>query len=168
MAISVEQLKEFFRHHAAGVSLVTTFSDTGEPFGFTASSLASLSADPALATVNLAKATSTAKTLKVGSRVAIHTLAADHYHLAAELSGPRDERFKSSSWNLSEVAPINAEASAILIGEVVELLDFSGSLIVVVAGQSAEFIEYPDLPLVYFNRQYLQASNLATESLHKC
>lgn len=167
MAISVEQFKEFFRHHAAGVSIVTTFADTGEPYGFTASSLASLSADPALATVNLAKATSTAKVLKVGSKVAIHTLAANHFELAAELSGPREERFKSPNWNFNDVAPINLEASAILIGEVVELIDFSGSLIVVIGGQIAKFIEYPELPLVYFNRQYLQAGKLATESLHK-
>lgn len=167
MSISIDQFKEFFRHHAAGVSLVTVFDADLTPFGFTASSLASLSADPALATVNLAKNTSTAKILSVGSRVAIHTLSADNFELAAELSGPREKRFTHSGWDLGGDSPINREASAILLGDVVDLLDFAGSQIVVIRGDSATFNQYPDLPLVYFNRQYLQAGELATQTLHK-
>lgn len=167
MAISIDQFKEFFRHHAAGVSLVTVFSDDRTPFGFTASSLASLSADPALATVNLAKNTSTAKVLKPGSKVAVHTLSADNFELAAELSGPRENRFTHSGWNFEGNSPTNREASAILLGEVLEILDFEGSQIVVISGDAATFNQYPDLPLVYFNRQYLQAGELATQTLHK-
>ena len=167
MVISVDQFKEFFRHHAAGVSLVTVFADDRTPFGFTASSLASLSADPGLATVNLAKNTSTAKVLKVGSKVAVHTLSADNFELAAELSGPREKRFTHTGWNLEADAPTNREASAILLGEVVEILDFAGSQIVVISGDAATFNQYPDLPLVYFNRQYLQVGELATQTLHK-
>ena len=167
MSISIDQFKEFFRHHAAGVSLVTVFDADRTPFGFTASSLASLSADPALATVNLAKNTSTAKVLKPGSKVAVHTLSADNFELAAELTGPRENRFTHSGWNLEGNSPTNREASAILLGEVLEILDFEGSQIVVISGDAATFNQCPDLPLVYFNRQYLQAGELATQTLHK-
>ena len=155
MGISAETLKEFFRHHAAGVSLVTTFSSEGVPYGFTASSLASLSADPALATVNLAKGTSTASILKVGSPVAIHALSAQNADLAAELAGPRENRFKSKLWDLSGLAPVNQAASAVLSGVVSEIHEVAGSLIIVIAADEADLREFPQTPLVYFNRKYL-------------
>lgn len=155
MSISPDQFKEFFRHHGAGVSIVTTFDGNKTPYGFTASSLASLSAEPAMATVNLARGTSTAGILQIGSAVAIHTLAADNLELAQELAGPRENRFQSSGWNLGMSAPVNQTASAVLLGEVEHLFEIAGSLIIVVAGHEVDLRKFPEKPLIYFNRKYL-------------
>jgi flavin reductase (DIM6/NTAB) family NADH-FMN oxidoreductase RutF len=155
MSISADQYKEFFRHHGAGVSIVTTFDENRSPFGFTASSLASLSTDPALASVNLAKGTSTAGVLKIGSPIAIHTLSAQNQNLAAELAGPRENRFSSQGWDLSGAAPVNSEASAVMVGQVEKLFEVAGSLMIVVSGTEVELRVFPETPLIYFNRKYL-------------
>ncbi|MEY4409955.1 MAG: hypothetical protein RLZ99_428, partial [Actinomycetota bacterium] len=138
MSLTPEQFKEFFRHHAAGVSLVTVFDENRHPYGFTASSLASLSAEPAHATVNLAANTSTSKIIKIGSKVSVHTLAKDHLALAKELAGPREERFTSEGWNLELAAPENRNASAILRAEVAEIHSVAGSLIIVLRATESE------------------------------
>lgn len=155
MSISAEQFKEFFRHHAAGVSLVTVFDENRQPFGFTASSLASLSADPPFATVNLASNTSTSKVIKVGSRVSVHTLSFENLDLAHELAGPRENRFQSLGWDLTSHSPENNKASAILRGEVSEIHQVAGSLIIVIAANEAKTFEFPSKPLVYFNREFI-------------
>lgn len=155
MSITSETFKEFFRHHAAGVSLVTTFNSAREPFGFTASSLASLSAEPAYATVNLAANTSTSKVISVGSQVSIHTLAHSELDLAKELAGPKEHRFQSEGWDLSKAAPENERASAILRGEVQEIHRVADSLIIVVRAGSSDLKTFPIRPLIYFNREFI-------------
>lgn len=155
MSITAGQFKEFFRHHAAGVSLVTVFSKDREAFGFTASSLASLSADPAYATVNLAANTSTSKIIEVGSRVSIHTLSREQLSLAQELAGPRENRFQSEGWDLTLDAPENKNASAILRAEVSEIHPVAGSLILVLKAHESNTFTFPERPLVYFNREFI-------------
>lgn len=155
MSLTPEQFKEFFRHHAAGVSLITVFDENRQPYGFTASSLASLSAEPAHATVNLAANTSTSKIIKIGSKVSVHTLAKDRLALAKELAGPREERFTSEGWSLELAAPENRNASAILRAEVAEIHSVAGSLIIVLRATESETFTFPEHPLVYFNREFI-------------
>lgn len=155
MSISQDQFKEFFRHHASGVSLVTVFDEDLTPFGFTASSLASLSAEPAYATVNLAANTSTSKIVEIGSRVAIHTLAFEELALAKELAGPRENRFQSDGWDLDGLAPENQKASAILRGEVAQIHKVAESLIIVIKADEVELGQFPASPLIYFNREFI-------------
>jgi len=156
MSISSEQFKDFFRHHGAGVSAITAFDEAGQPFGFTASSLASLSARPALATVNLAQSSSTAEVLRIGSKIAIHALSSENQAIAAELAGPRAQRFKSSGWDLGQGAPINQHANAILFGEVAQIYPVAESLILVIDCKAVDSRSFPERPLIYFNREYLK------------
>lgn len=156
MSLSIEQFKDFFRHHGAGVSAITTFGPGGEPFGFTASSLASLSAEPAFATVNLAKSSSTAVVLEIGSRVSVHALSSENQAIAAALAGPRESRFQSDSWDLSGPVPVNKSASSIIIGDVAEIISVAESLILVIECQEVISGEFPQKPLIYFNREYLK------------
>jgi flavin reductase (DIM6/NTAB) family NADH-FMN oxidoreductase RutF len=155
MTLSAEPFKDFFRHHGAGVSLITAFDPEGNPIGFTASSLASLSAAPALATVNLASSSSTAKFLQKGLPVAIHALGFNQSEFATQLAGPKTERFSSEGWDFSRTAPIHQSATAVLLGQVSELYTVAESLIVVIAADSVNLGDFPERPLVYFNRQYL-------------
>ncbi|RIJ62650.1 flavin reductase, partial [Clavibacter lycopersici] len=59
-----------FRRHAAGVAVVTTRDAHGSPVGFTATSLASVSADPPLASFSLARTASSAAALAAAEHVA--------------------------------------------------------------------------------------------------
>lgn len=138
------------------MSLITTFDPDGLPAGFTASSLASLSIDPALATVNVAASSSTAAVLKVGLKVTIHTLSNTNAELADELSGPREGRFKSEGWQLDGAAPINPNASAVLQGQVSQLIRVAESFIVIIEGLEVSPTQFPEKPLIYFNRSYLK------------
>lgn len=156
MSLSKEQFKEFFRHHGAGVSMISAFSPDGKPAGFTASSLASLSIEPALATVNIAASSSTAAVLKVGLKVTIHTLSDANSELADELAGPRESRFQSEGWQLDGAAPVNPMASAVLHGQVSQLIRVAESFIVIVEGLEVSLTQFPEKPLIYFNRSYLK------------
>lgn len=155
MSLSQEQFKEFFRHHGAGVSLITTSSPDGKPAGFTASSLASLSIEPPLATVNVGASSSTAALLKVGLQVTIHTLSNADSGLAEEMAGPRESRFQSEGWQLDGAAPVNPRASAVLHGQVSQLIRVADSFIVIIEGLEVTLTQFPERPLIYFNRSYM-------------
>src|SRR3954454_5142769 len=77
--------KQAFRRHAAGVAVVTARDASGAPVGFTATSLASLAADPPLATFNMARTASTWGAIQASDHVAIAMLGARNREIARKL-----------------------------------------------------------------------------------
>ena len=53
--IDARDLRRAFGHFATGVTIVTTLDEAGAPCGFTANSFTSVSIDPPLLLVNIAK-----------------------------------------------------------------------------------------------------------------
>lgn len=137
------------------MALITTSDEQGNPYGFAASSLASLSAEPPLATVNLALSSSTAQILQVGSPLALHALSKRERNLAEQLAGPRGQRFESSGWSFELGVPVHDAVATVALGQVVRLYQVEQALIVVIELTRTLVGEAATKPLVYYNREYL-------------
>src|SRR5258708_1588182 len=79
--------RQSFRRHAAGVAIITALTPDGTPVGFTATSVASLSAVPPLATFNIARSASSWSAIADTDRVVIHMLGVRNRDVAQKLAG---------------------------------------------------------------------------------
>lgn len=84
---------EVFRRHGSGVAIVTLRKSSGEPTGFTATSLASLSLLPPRATFNMSIMASSWPAISSSDSLLIHTLGQSNLELAQKFSGDANERF---------------------------------------------------------------------------
>jgi len=80
-SITADEFKTAFRGHPGGVALVTATGPSG-PVAFTATSVASVSADPPLLVFSIAGEASAAPTITTADTVVVHLLDADHLDLA--------------------------------------------------------------------------------------
>jgi flavin reductase (DIM6/NTAB) family NADH-FMN oxidoreductase RutF len=153
---ATEAFKQSFRRHAAGVAVITSLAPDGSPVGFTATSLASLSAVPPLATFNMSQAASAWGAMTVGNRVAIHTLGPKGQLLASRMAADHDLRFVGDHWTRGlHGVPLLVGATSWMIGTIVEILRVHGAAMVVVEVESGGLGEDDDA-LIYHERQYMK------------
>jgi flavin reductase (DIM6/NTAB) family NADH-FMN oxidoreductase RutF len=149
-----EALKATFRRHASGVAIITSSASSGQPIGFTATSVTSLGSNPPLVTFNIAQGSSSYPHLTVGKLVAIHTLGTENLELAQLMAGPKELRFKGSYQVGPENTPLFSEASAVLLARVRAKHEVESNAVVVLDAIEA-FEGKPTDPLLYFQRGYL-------------
>ncbi|MCU1553075.1 MAG: flavin oxidoreductase, partial [Arthrobacter sp.] len=90
--------KEMFRRHAAGVAIITA-NYNGVPFGFTATSVASLSAKPPRFTFNMARTSSSWPAVANTTYIGVHMLGLENQDLADRFARTRN-RFEGDHWEL--------------------------------------------------------------------
>ena len=89
-----ELLRTAFRQHAAGVAIVTACDTVaGRPVGFTATSLASVSAEPPLLSFGVGTGASSWPVLATAEYVGVHVLGEDQRELAATFARSGADRF---------------------------------------------------------------------------
>ena len=152
---SVEALKNTFRHHASGVSVITLLDADQKPVGFTATSVTSLGATPPLASFNVASGSSTWPSLCSATWVAIHTLGENNQALAAKMATDHTKRFLDNDWEFGPKGlPIFPAATSVLIAAVREIHNVENNAVVIVdVVEGLSGIE--QRPLIYFQRNYL-------------
>lgn len=154
--VDVDAFKQAFRRHAAGVAAVTSLAPDGSPVGFTATSLASLAADPPLATFNMAQVSSAWPAMTIGNRVAIHTLGPRSLHLAQLMAGDNTVRFAGEHWTPGpHGVPILADATSWMLGTVIAVHPTYSNAVVVVQIEDGALGE-PDEALLYHERTYMR------------
>jgi len=89
-----DQFKRVLGHFASGVTVVTTWDAEGNPAGFTASSVTSVSLEPPLVLVCVAHTAQSYQALHTHGRFAINILHLEHEQVA--------RRFASSSTHSAE------------------------------------------------------------------
>lgn len=152
---------EAFRRHGAGISVVTALKKDGSPTGFTATSLASLSAAPPLATFNMSQTASSWASMKVGESVIIHMLSTENLDLAQTMAGEASERFSGGHWAPGpEGLPLLKGVSAWLHAKIVDTLEveFSATVAVRILGGN---VGPGGDALVYQGKDYRRAAPLA-------
>ena len=156
-----ELFRTAFRHHAAGVAILTAVWD-GVPYGFTATSLASLSADPPRFTFNMALSASSWPAVANGEYVGVHLLGLDHAGLATRFArGP--DRFSGDHWEPGPFGiPLLKDVRGWLLGRILLRLSF-GSNAVVVAEVVDGGIGPDGHPLLYHGGSYHRAAALEYE-----
>jgi flavin reductase (DIM6/NTAB) family NADH-FMN oxidoreductase RutF len=146
--------KHAFRRHAAGVAAITTLARDDSPVGFTATSLASLSAVPPLATFNMARSASSWAAIVAADRVIIHMLGARNRAIAEKLAGPHLDRFVGDHWRPGPYGlPILEGVTSWMIGRIVERVAVHNNAVVVVQIEGGG-MGTDDEALLYHKRTY--------------
>ena len=126
-------LLEFFRRHASGVAVITLVDELGTPYGFTATSVTSLGANPPLATFNVASGSSSWAALCKSSFVAMHSLSEANLGLAEKMSSAHQQRFIQDDWHRGpHNLPIFGEVSSVAIGKIREIHNVESNAVVIV------------------------------------
>ena len=156
MTVSSDDLRQWMRQWACGVTLVTAQDGRG-PHGMTVSSFTSLSLDPPLIMVSLEQGTRTHQMVREVGRFAVVMLRADQQDLAERFSGgvgDSDPRFDGVPHGPSPGgAPIPDTPLAYLDCQMVDSLSAGTHTIIVgqvTGGEAAD----SGAPLLYYNRDY--------------
>lgn len=152
-AVTSDAFRAIFRQHPAGVAVVA-LRDGDRPVGFTATSVVSVSADPALLTFSIAGTSSSWPALARAGSVTISFLAARQVDVSARFATSGVDRFAGVGWHwLPTGEPVLDDSLAWIRGDVVERVPVGAShLVVVHARETAR--GRAGAPLVYHDRAY--------------
>lgn len=140
------------------VFIVTLFRDDGRPHGFTATSVTSVSVDPASLVVFVNRANAGADIVEPSKPMALHVLGRDQEELSnrfagrAGVSGP--EKFNGVEWTERYDVPVLAESSDVFVGPIERVEPYHDHLMVGV--QVEDVINRDRVPLVYRAERYLK------------
>jgi flavin reductase (DIM6/NTAB) family NADH-FMN oxidoreductase RutF len=147
-------LRQAFRRHAAGVTVVTLAGPVG-PVGFTATSVSSLSAAPPLIAFSVSVTSSAASALLAASTVVVHLLSAGHEPIARRFATSGVDRFAAPiRWRaLPTGEPVLTDA-AVWLRARIEHRVAAGESYLVVAEVVDSHVDRDDDPLVYHDGRY--------------
>jgi flavin reductase (DIM6/NTAB) family NADH-FMN oxidoreductase RutF len=154
--VTADQFKSAFREHPGGVSLITADAGHG-PVALTATSVASVSADPPLLVFSVSALSSSAPTLTTAETVVVHLLDADQLPLAKLGATSGIDRFAdTSSWTrLVTGEPVFHDVPRWIRARVVNRFESGGSTVIVAHAVQVNVPEEPShRGLVYLNRQW--------------
>jgi flavin reductase (DIM6/NTAB) family NADH-FMN oxidoreductase RutF len=153
---TAEELRAVFRRHAAGVAIVTAAGGSA-PVGFTATSLASVSARPPLLSFNIARTSSSWPVVSLARHVGVHVLTDRQEELAARFATTGADRFGSPTvWRPGpRRVPVLAGCAAWMVG-VVEQRVAAGDHVIVVTRLLYAGVDAPaGGPLIHHDGRYL-------------
>jgi flavin reductase ActVB len=151
--VSAARFLDVMASFPAGVTITTTVAEDGRWWGFTASAFCSVSADPPLVLVCLAKTAECYPTFMAARQVAIHVLHPGTESLAMKFATRGADKFTGSGFSLSgRGLPVLREAVAVLECSVFARYDGGDHTIVV--GRVEDAILGQHDPVVYFRRDF--------------
>jgi flavin reductase (DIM6/NTAB) family NADH-FMN oxidoreductase RutF len=154
--LSPAEFKLAFRHHAAGVAVVTADAGDG-PVGITATSVFSVSAEPPLLVFSISGRSSSAPAIQRAETLVVHLLDARQLHIARLCSTSGVDRFADTSlWRRLPTGEPHFPGVPVWIrGRVVNRMEAGDSTVVALHALQAVHAEVPSAtPLVYHNRTW--------------
>ncbi|MCT1367029.1 flavin reductase family protein [Kocuria sp. HSID16901] len=150
-----EIFKEIFGHHPAGVAIITADSDQG-PVGLTASSVSSISADPAILGFSLAARRGSAAYIADAKTFLVHLLDAENVELAKVFATHGAPRFGDAmNWKtLPTGEPLLTDVSRVLRCQTLTQAQAGPALVFTAEVLEASRNEDPGTPLVYHRRAF--------------
>lgn len=156
-----QTFREVFRRHAAGVAILTV-NYGGRPYGFTATSVASLSVDPPRFTFNMARTSSSWPAVANSTYVGVHMLGLENRELAERFARARD-RFSGEHWEAGpHGVPLLKDVPAYLVGRIELRLSFENNAVVVVDVVDGSLGD-EKAPLLYHSGAYVRPHPLEYE-----
>ena len=153
--LSADQFKAAFREHPAGVAVITATAN-GEHVALTATSVASVSAEPPLLMFSVSALSSSTPTILRADTVVIHLLSSDQLGIAKLGATHGVDRFADATiWSTFETGePYFLAVRAWIRGRVISRTPAGGSAIVLVEALDAQVIDDVRPPLVYHDRTW--------------
>ncbi|MGP5199624.1 flavin reductase family protein [Brachybacterium alimentarium] len=143
-----------FRRHPAGVAVIS-LDDGQKPIGFTATSVISVSAQPAVLAFSINDTSSSWPALSVAETVTVNLLAADQQQVSTVFATSGIDRFSQVDWHREPTGEAVLDGtSGWISGRVLERVPAGSSHLILVAADRAELAQ--EEPLVYRNRTYHQ------------
>ena len=154
--ISADEFRAVMRHWAASVAILTS-SDDGDAHGMTVTSFTSISAEPALVSVSVSKATRTLERIKNSGVFGVTILSTDQQWIAERFAGKDDgllNRFDNiDTFTLQSEAPLIKNGLAYFDCTVVYQYEMEHSILLVARVEAVEHGKVAE-PLIYTDRQY--------------
>ena len=148
---------------ATGVTVVTTIDDGGTPRGFTANSFTSVSLEPPLILVCLAKTAASCSVFRAAESYAVNILSEDQKAVSATFSSPSADRFAQVDWAAhSTGCPIIAGVVAWLDCRMHEVIDAGDHYILI--GRVVDYDYAASSPLGFCRGAYV-SFGLAQEAV---
>lgn len=150
------EFKLAFRHHAAGVAVVTADAGDG-PVGITVSSLFSVSAEPPLMVFSISNRSSSASTIRRAETLVVHLLGTHNLEIARLCSTAGVDRFADTSiWRSLPTGEPHFPGVAVWIrGRVINRMEAGDSTVIAIhALESERADDASTTPLVYHNRTW--------------
>lgn len=152
-AIDPKALRNAFGAFATGVTVITTRQDDGTPRGFTANSFTSVSLDPPLLLVCLAKSAHSATTFATAPHFAVNVLAEDQKAVSGLFASREASKFSQCAWHTGTGdVPLIDGALAQFVCAREYLVDAGDHLILI--GRVVDFATAEGNPLGYFKGRY--------------
>ena len=134
-----------------GLTVVTT-SSGGVRHGTTLSAVMSLSLDPPMIVLSLARTSSLLARLSRGGRFGVNVLASHHDQVALRFSQKVHDRFADLPWTDDDGAPRLQDAHAWVLGEVASTVPAGDHVLVI--GDVLDAASGPGRPLTYWQRSF--------------
>lgn len=151
--VTRDLFRSVFRDHAARVVVVTA-AGRPRPVGFTATSLASVSADPPMVSFAVGRSASAWRTLSRSTSLAVHLLAEDQDWLAGRFATSGIDRFANLDWRIGPRGePLIDDCAAYLSCRVVRHVP-AGDHMLVIARVTRASVDRPGAPLIYHDGGY--------------
>lgn len=151
--IDPKALRNAFGAFATGVTIVTTRQPDGTPRGFTANSFSSVSLDPALLLVCLAKTAHSADTFATAPHFAVNILAEDQKAVSGLFASRVADKFAQCAWTPGPAdMPLIDGSLAQFTCANHQLVDAGDHLILI--GRIHHFATNEGQPLGYFRGNY--------------
>lgn len=96
--IPAGEFRRALGNFCTGVVIVTGYGEEGQPVGFTAQSLVSLSIDPPLVGVSPAKTSRSWQAIRRTGRFCVNILSAPQLRLSQRFAGADADRFADEAW----------------------------------------------------------------------
>jgi flavin reductase (DIM6/NTAB) family NADH-FMN oxidoreductase RutF len=147
-------LRDALGSFATGVTVVTCVDAKGHPFGLTVNSFTSVSLEPPLLLVCIAKKARCAKALSQAPHFGVNVLQTGQQPASIRFSTTDEDRFGTTPWSLGETgAPLLMESLAVFECERHALYDGGDHYILLGRVIRASFDPKMD-PLLFFRGRY--------------
>ena len=139
---------------ATGVTVITTVSESGEPVGFTANSLSSVSLEPPLLLFCLDRGSYSFNHFETAKHFAVNVLTELQENISAHFARPSEDKWRHVGYELCSVGcPVFAETLALFECRTHAVHDGGDHIIVV--GEVVRFAhEAEGDPLLYYRGRY--------------
>ena len=154
--VEAQDFKEVMARWATGISVITSV-EADKWYGFTANSFASVSIDPYLISMSVAKSLYTLEVIERSGVFAVNILRKDHLALGMRFAGMipefNENRFEGLNARLSENGcPLLPDVLGWMDCKVYKIVDVGASVLFLGEVTGAHWGEGE--PLVYWNRQW--------------
>lgn len=155
-------LRDAFGCFMTGVTVVTMIDENGTPLGFTANSFSSVSLDPPLLLVSIARKSSNIAAFEAAPGFAVNILAEGQKDISANFARPVEDRFASVYWRRGPVgAPLIAGVSAWFDCQMEQVVAAGDHTILI--GRIGGFEATPAPGLGYYRGAYITPAETAAQ-----